>query len=70
LWRFNLTSGVWAFLSGSTEDGDFSDFNSSSAAPAAVIDPTYWQVNSSFLYVFSGFGWVDSYETGKRGNLG
>jgi hypothetical protein len=54
LWRFNISSGNWAFLSGSTQGDAVSNYTGL-VSPGAMVASGYWQINDSYLYVFGGY---------------
>jgi hypothetical protein len=56
LWRFNLSSGNWAFLNGYKGTGAVASTSGANAYPTGVANSGYWQVNDTYLYLFGGNG--------------
>jgi hypothetical protein len=45
-------------MSGSTETGASPSFFGEIIRPGGFVGGAYWQVNSTFLFLFGGYGWT------------
>ncbi len=62
LWKFDMSNGLWTWVSGSNTPNQPGIYTGGSQVPGARNNSYYWRDNSGDLWVFGGFG-VDKNST-------
>jgi N-acetylneuraminic acid mutarotase len=56
LWKYDVTTGQWTWVSGSNTGNTKGQYTGSNASPGARILPTSWIDTSGLFWIFGGYG--------------
>jgi len=74
LWKYDVSTGYWTWMSGSNNDGQTGTYGSagieaSTNIPGARTRPTTFQTSDKYLWLFGGYGKDSNGSSGALGDL-
>ncbi len=65
LWSFDVSTGMWTWIGGSSTINQAIVYTGANAAPGAILGAAMWGTKTGQLYLFGGYGFIQPNVAGK-----